>query len=118
MHAAQTEFVSDVASVVTVGQEVTAWVVSVDEEKKRFGLSLKKPEEQAASADAKAARVATRATLKPRDKDASEPAKTLTAKRGDWVEGTVQTVLGFGAIVEVEDGIAGLLHISEMSGAR
>lgn len=34
-----------------------------------------------------------------------------------WVEGTITKVLGFGVVVEVEPGVEGLLHVSEMSGA-
>jgi len=111
--------VSDVNTILAVGQEVQAYVVSLDEEKKRFGLSLKKPQadgEEAGAGGAREARVATRAALKPRGERSGEPAKPLTAKRGDWVEGTVKAVMAFGAIVEVEEGISGLLHVSEMSG--
>jgi ribosomal protein S1 len=106
----------------TVGQEVTAWVLNVDEEKKRFGLSLKEPraagaeEEDAGGAGAGVegrGKVATRAA-KPRADRADK--KPITVKRGDWVEGTVLTVLPYGAVVEVEEGVSGLLHVSEMSG--
>jgi ribosomal protein S1 len=117
--------VQDVSTVVSAGQEVDVWVVTRDESLQRFGLSLLKPgapAEQDESGEARPARaVATRGALKPRaergDDAASRSSKTLSAKRGDWVEGTVKSVMAFGAIVEVEEGISGLLHVSEMSGA-
>jgi len=118
--------VQDVSTVVSAGQEVDVWVVTRDESLQRFGLSLLKPgapAEQTEAGEARPARaVATRGALKPRtergeDAAASRSSKTLSAKRGDWVEGTVKSVMAFGAIVEVEEGISGLLHVSEMSGA-
>jgi len=119
--------VGDISTVLTVGQEVEAYVVAVDEATKRFSLSLLAPGVAEASAAAAAAaspggeaaaaprpRVATRGVLKARDAEGAA-AKTLSAKRGDWVEGTVKSVMVFGAIVEVEEGVSGLLHVTEMS---
>jgi len=125
--------VSDIGTVLTVGQKVEAYVVAVDEATKRFSLSLLAPGVAEASAGAAAAaaaaaspggevfaaprpRVATRGVLKARDAEVGGAgAKTLSAKRGDWVEGTVKSVMVFGAIVEVEEGVSGLLHVTEMS---
>lgn len=116
------------ASVVTPGQEVTAWVLSKeDADGKRLALTLKEPRSGGADGadggDAKpaggrggaaAAKVARSARAS--SGDAKPAAKQLTvAKKGDWVEGTVKTVLAFGALVEVEEGVDGLLHVSEMS---
>ncbi len=117
----QDEFVQDVSELLQVGQEVTAYVLNVDAEKKRFGLSLKEPradsEGDAGGEGAPGGRgkVATRPSAKGAKAADKKP---LTIKRGDWVEGTVLTVLPYGAVVEVEEGVSGLLHISEMSGAR
>ena len=121
----QTEFVSDVNAVVAVGQEVTAWVLSKEDgETKRLALTLKEPRSgDAEGGDMKPAgrggAVAAKVARSGRQGgDAKAAGKTLSvAKKGDWVEGTVKTVLAFGALVEVEEGVDGLLHISEMSGA-
>ncbi len=118
----QNEFVADVGELLAVGQAVEAWVVNVDAEKKRFGLTLKAPRAEGEEAPAEAGgapmegrgKVATRAP-KPRGDRADK--KPITVKRGDWVEGTVLSVLPYGAVVEVEEGVSGLLHVSEMSGA-
>ena len=39
-------------------------------------------------------------------------------KPGERVRGTVTRVLDFGAFVELEPGIEGLIHVSEMSWAK
>ena len=112
---------------VAVGQEVEAWVVSVDSDNKRFGLSLRAPGSEPpsrsdfggdeASGMTRPARVATRGALRSRDggEASASSGPTLSAKKGDWVQGTVKSVQPFGAIVEVEPGVSGLLHVSEMS---
>jgi len=40
---------------------------------------------------------------------------TERLKVGDAVEGKVTSIKGFGAFVEIEEGVTGLLHISKMS---
>ena len=39
-------------------------------------------------------------------------------KAGERVRGTVTRVMDFGAFVELEPGIEGLIHVSEMSWAK
>ena len=39
-------------------------------------------------------------------------------KAGERVRGTVTRLMDFGAFVEIEPGIEGLIHISEMSWAK
>ena len=121
---------SDVTTVVAPGQEVTAWVLTKEDgDTKRLSLSLKEPGARAerggsgdagetggnmsrgGSAAAKVARSARSGGDRPAGKQLS------VGKKGDWVQGTVKTVLAFGALVEVEEGVDGLLHVSEMSGA-
>jgi len=78
--------------VLSVGDEVDVYVLSVDRERKRIALSLKK--------------------LQP------DPWTLVDEhyKKGQLVEGRVTRVLDFGAFVELDLGIEGLLHASEMIG--
>ena len=78
----------------TVGQEVEAKVLKVDTEKQRISLGLKQ--------------------LQPHPWDSvGEKYKT-----GERVRGTVTRLADFGFFVELEPGIEGLVHISEMSWAK
>jgi small subunit ribosomal protein S1 len=75
----------------TVGQEIEAKVLKIDSEKQRISLGLKQ--------------------LQPHPWDAvAEKYKT-----GERVRGTVSRLADFGAFVELEPGVEGLVHISEMS---
>lgn len=77
-----------------VGQKVTAAVVSVDRENQKFCLGLKQLEE--------------------------DPWKRIEERMpvGNTIEGEVVRLTDFGAFVEVETGIEGLVHISEISDER
>jgi small subunit ribosomal protein S1 len=78
--------------VLKVGDEVDVYVLDVDRERKRIALSLKK--------------------LQP------DPWTIVDDhyRVGELVEGRVTRVLDFGAFVELDLGIEGLLHSSEMIG--
>ena len=82
------------SDVLSVGQQVEARILKIDPEKRRISLSLKQ--------------------LQP------HPWESLSEKYkpGERVRGTVTRVLDFGAFVEVESGIEGLIHVSEMSWAK
>jgi small subunit ribosomal protein S1 len=84
------------ADVLTVGQAVDVKVLKVgsEGEKKRISVGLKQ--------------------LQPHPWDA------VAAKfhAGDRVRGTVTRLMEFGAFVELEPGIEGLIHISEMSWSK
>ena len=86
--------VQDVSSVLSEGQELDVEVLKVEEDGKRISVGLKQ--------------------LTP------DPwtliAEKLTA--GDRVKGVVTRLKDFGAFVEIEPGVEGLLHVSEMSWAR
>ena len=131
---AQYDFVADVSALLSVGQEVDVWVLNVDAAKKRFGLTLKAPGSAPpprepreprgeaagdAAAGERRGKVATRGVLSRDRKDGGDKPerKAPTVKKGDWVDGKVLSVLPYGAVVEVEEGVSGLLHVSEMSGA-
>ena len=79
------------ADVLSVGQEIEARVLRIDRDKQRISLGLKQ--------------------LQPEPWDtASDKYKT-----GERVRGTVTRTMDFGAFVELEPGVEGLVHISEMS---
>ncbi|HEV3038829.1 MAG TPA: 30S ribosomal protein S1 [Candidatus Angelobacter sp.] len=82
------------ADVLTEGQQVEVKVLKVDSDKKRISVGLKH--------------------LQPQPWDTA-PEKY---KVGERVRGTVTRVVDFGAFVELEHGIEGLIHLSEMSWAK
>jgi small subunit ribosomal protein S1 len=77
--------------VVAVGQELQVKILKMDPETKKISLGLKQ--------------------LQP------EPWQTVPDrfKVGQHISGTVTKLMNFGAFVEIEPGIEGLIHISEMS---
>jgi small subunit ribosomal protein S1 len=79
------------SDVLAVGQEIEARVLKIDPEKRRIGLGLKQ--------------------LTPHPWDAIE-GKYIAGQR---VRGTVTRLMDFGAFVELEPGVEGLIHISEMA---
>ena len=86
--------VSKPADVLAVGQQIEAKVLKVDAPKRRIAIGMKQ--------------------LLPHPWDlASEKYKT-----GDRVTGAVTRVTDFGAFVELEKGIEGLIHLSEMSWSK
>src|SRR4051794_1189119 len=82
------------SDVLSVDQQIEARVLKVDPAKKRISLGMKQ--------------------LQPHPwEQVSEKYKV-----GERVHGTVTRVTDFGAFVELEKGIEGLLHLSEMSWSR
>jgi small subunit ribosomal protein S1 len=77
--------------VVKVGQEVQVYVLNIDREKKRIGLSMKRLQ--------------------------SDPWATVEEDHyvGELVEATISNLAKFGAFARLEDGLEGLIHISELS---
>ncbi len=86
--------ISKPEDVLSVGQDIEARVLKVDTEKQRISLGMKQ--------------------LLPHPWD-SVPDKYKT---GDRVRGAVSRIADFGAFVELEPGVEGLVHISEMSWAK
>jgi len=86
--------ISKPADVLSVGQQIEARVLKVDPEKRRISLGMKQLQRD------------------PWDSVAQK------YKLGERVRGTVTRVLEFGAFVELEPGIEGLIHVSEMSWAK
>jgi len=83
--------VSKPEDVLVVGQEIEAKVLKVDTEKQRISLGMKQLQAH------------------PWDSVAEK------YKAGDRVRGAITRVADFGAFVELEPGIEGLVHVSEMS---
>ena len=83
--------VSDPHEVVELDQKINVVILDFDEEKKRIALGLKQ--------------------LTP------HPWDTLDAnlKVGDHVKGKVVVIADYGAFVEIQPGVEGLIHVSEMS---
>ena len=79
--------------VVSVGEEVEVYVLRLDHERQRIGLSLKR--------------------LQPEPWSLVEDKYEL----GQLIEGVVTNVVDFGAFAEVEEGVEGLIHVSELAEA-
>ena len=80
--------------VLALGQEIEAKVLKIDSDKQRISLGIKQ--------------------LQPHPWDAVGE----KYKVGDRVRGTVTRIADFGAFVELEPGVEGLVHISEMSWSK
>jgi small subunit ribosomal protein S1 len=79
------------ADVLSVGQQIEAKALKIDPEKRRISIGMKQ--------------------LQPHPWDSV----LSKYKVGDRVRGTVTRVTDFGAFVELERGVEGLIHVSEMS---
>ena len=77
--------------VVTLGEKIKVVVLDFNEQQKRIALGLKQ--------------------LIPHPWDALDP----NLKVGDKVKGKVILIADYGAFVEIEPGVEGLVHVSEMS---
>jgi small subunit ribosomal protein S1 len=82
------------SDVLSVGQQIEARVLKVDSEKRRISLGMKQ------------------LIRDPWDSAVEK------YKLGERARGAVTRVLEFGAFVELEPGIEGLIHVSEMSWAK
>jgi small subunit ribosomal protein S1 len=78
------------SEVLKVGQKVEVQVLSVDKEKKKIALSIKRAE--------------------------VDPWTTVESRYtvGQTVTGTITKIAPFGAFARIEDGVEGLIHLSEL----
>jgi len=93
VHISQISYsrVNHPSEVLGVGDEVQVYVLSIDPQTKKIALSLKK---------------------------AQPDPWTLVEERykvGDVVEGTITKLAKFGAFARIDDGIEGLIHLSELA---
>lgn len=88
------ERVKHPSEVLEVGQEVEVKVISIDEDKKRIGLSLRQLQD--------------------------DPWKSRIDKFqvGQLIEGKITRLTKFGAFAQLEGDIEGLIHVSEISDQR
>ena len=86
-----TQHIRHPSKVVSIGEEVTVVILNVDREEQKISLGLKQ--------------------VQP------DPWLSLDEKypSGTQLTGTVRNLTNFGAFVEIEEGIDGLVHISDMS---
>jgi small subunit ribosomal protein S1 len=83
--------VSDPHEVVELDQDIKVVIIDFDDEKKRIALGIKQ--------------------LMPHPWDNLDP----NLKVGDHIKGRVVVMADYGAFVEVQPGVEGLIHVSEMS---
>ncbi|UKK52620.1 30S ribosomal protein S1 [Prevotella sp. E2-28] len=83
--------IDDPKKVVELDQKINVVILDFDEEKKRIALGLKQ--------------------LTPHPWDALD----ADLKVGDHIKGKVVVIADYGAFVEVQPGVEGLIHVSEMS---
>ena len=96
LHVAEISWarVNKPAEVLSLGQQIEAKVLKVDADKRRISLGMKQ--------------------LQPYPWDSAAE----KYKVGERVRGAVTRVAEFGAFVELEPGIEGLIHVSEMSWSK
>jgi len=82
------------SDVLSAGQQIEAKILKIDPDKRRVSISMKQ--------------------LQPHPWDSVAE----KYKAGDRARGTVTRIADFGAFVEIEPGVEGLIHISEMSWAK
>lgn len=82
------------SEVLKPGDKVSVYVLSVDNDRKRIALSIKRTQ--------------------------NEPWTTVGDRYqlGQIIEGTITQLASFGAFARIEDGIEGLIHVSEMGDGR
>jgi len=85
------EHVNHPRDVLQVGQEIEVEVLRVDQERQRIGLSLKRTQ--------------------------PDPWRSIATRyqAGQTIEGVVTHLAKFGAFVELEPGVEGLVHVSELA---
>ena len=90
-HLSWTKHVKHPSKVVAIGDAIEALVLKIDKENEKISLGLKQVE--------------------------PDPWETLEERypEGTRVTGKVRNLTNFGAFVEIEEGIEGLVHISDMS---
>ena len=82
------------SEVLKPGDKVRVYILSVDNDRKRIALSIKRTQ--------------------------NEPWSTVSDRYqlGQIVEGTITQLASFGAFARIEDGVEGLVHVSEMGDGR
>jgi ribosomal protein S1 len=99
------DFVKNVADAVSIGQDISVRVLSVDMEKKKFSLTAKTGEAASGGGEKpRQARVRKERKAKPQ----------IPVSAGDSITGKIASVASFGLFIEVGNGFQGMLHSSQM----
>jgi small subunit ribosomal protein S1 len=82
------------SEILRVGDKVKVYVLNIDNDRKRIALSIKRTQE--------------------------EPWQTISGRYelGQLVDATITQLASFGAFARLEDGVEGLIHVSEMGDGR
>jgi small subunit ribosomal protein S1 len=82
------------AEILKVGDKTRVYVLNIDNDRKRIALSIKRTQE--------------------------EPWTTISGRYelGQLVDATITQLASFGAFARLEDGVEGLIHVSEMGDGR
>ncbi|KAI4350830.1 hypothetical protein L6164_005241 [Bauhinia variegata] len=113
-------YVKDVASVVSVGQEVKVKLIEVNFETQRISLSMRESDDTSKLQQQKDVVVSNetagpekrRNTSKPSSKK-EEAKKSTKVVKGQDLEGTVKNITRSGAFISLPDGEEGFLPVSE-----
>jgi small subunit ribosomal protein S1 len=89
-----TKRINHPSELVTIGDKIEVVVLGINKEKQEISLGMKQTQ------------------TNPWDQVASK------YPPGTMIEGTVRNLTNYGAFIEIEEGIDGLLHISDMSWTR
>ncbi len=86
--------IDDPKQILQVGQHVKVYILSIDQERQKVALSIKRTQ--------------------------PEPWSQVTEKYqvGELVEATISQLSNFGAFARLEEGLEGLIHISELAEGR
>lgn len=86
-----TKHISHPSQILSIGDVVEAIVINIDKANNKIALSIKQTE--------------------------ADPWEKIQDKypKGSKIEGKIRTITDYGAFVELEDGIEGLIHISDLS---
>lgn len=86
--------IDDPKQILTVGQPVKVYILGIDQDKQKVALSIKRTQ--------------------------PEPWSQVTEKYhvGELVEATISQLSNFGAFARIEEGLEGLIHISELAEGR
>eukprot|EP00578_Thalassiosira_sp_NH16_P017151 CAMPEP_0181105070 /NCGR_PEP_ID=MMETSP1071-20121207/15768_1 /TAXON_ID=35127 /ORGANISM="Thalassiosira sp., Strain NH16" /LENGTH=387 /DNA_ID=CAMNT_0023188317 /DNA_START=227 /DNA_END=1390 /DNA_ORIENTATION=- len=129
------DFVSNVADVVTQGEEITVRIISVDTEKNQIAVTMRSAEAEAQAAEGGTSGRPTRRRERPQRSGADQAAQAATinalVEKGfdedKFVDGEVVSSLDFGAFVRfdtaqlgegLEGEVDGLVHISALAEGR
>ena len=120
------ERTEDVSEVLRIGQEIKVKLIDIDEKTGKIKLSLRelmeKPAGRSSESVSGSGSSSERRGIEERKVETptqsvqpQSPWDKLNYKEGDNVRGKVVLIADYGALVEIEPGLEGIIHVSEMS---